>query len=179
MRKFWFWLWFRWALWVSIFTFVSAGVSDLLLTVVIYLLKGAPDLDSVMIDALFDIWKFWFVIILSVTLLLGIFLSMKRIFNVCYEHHKLQLLTCKDAQVIDIVLLGDTLKVWRRWLMILIWGISVEVLIVSVVRYIAGFSSGFWEWFSIEWLYLFMLIASLVSMPMLLLRCKRIRVVRC
>jgi hypothetical protein len=179
MRKFWFWLWWDWALWVSVSSLLLAGGFDGLLTLGIYISKSMPELNAQTLKALADIWIFWFGIIWSVTLLLSIFLSMKRFFNRCFDGYKLQLLTCKDSELIDIVLLGDIVKVWRKWLMILIWGVAAEILIVSVVRYVFGFGIGFWEWFSLFWLYLFLLIAALSSLPLMASRCKRVRLVRC
>jgi len=179
MRKFWFLLWWDWALWVSVSSLLFAGGLDGVLTLVIYISKSMPELDSETLKALADIWIFWFGILWSVTLLLSIFLSMKRFFNRCFNGYQLQLLTCTDAEVIDIVFLGDIVKVWRKWLMILIWGVAAEILIVSVVRYGLGFGIGFWRWFSIEWLYLFLLIAAFISLPLMGSRCKRVRLRRC
>ncbi|MEA1919258.1 MAG: hypothetical protein U9N52_05410 [Campylobacterota bacterium] len=181
MRKFWFLLWFDWALWVSVSSLIFAAVIDFFVTGTLYVLKGMAELNSETLSALADIWLFWFGIIWSVTLLLSIFLSMKRFFNVCHDGWKLQLFTCavKNAEVIDIVLLGDIVKVWRKWLMALIWAVATEILMVSVVRYILGFGIGFWEWFTMGWLYLFILLAAWVSLPLMAARCQRVTITSC
>lgn len=181
MRKFWFLLWLDWAIFITISSLLFATVIDSILTLSIYILKDMPILDTQSLNALGTIWKFWFAILWSATLLLSIFLSMKRFFNKCYDGYKLQLLTCavRDEEVIDIVLLGDIVKVWRKWLMVLIWGVAVEILFVSIGRYFLGFGLDFWVWFNMLWLYLFILLAALSSLPLMAARCKRIRLARC
>jgi hypothetical protein len=179
MRKFWFLLWFNWAIWVSISSVLIAGVFDFFITFGLYIYKGMPELNSDTLNALTDIWLFWFSIIWSMALLLSIFLSVKRLFNRCYTNSKLQLLTCNEQELIDIVLLGDIVKVWRKWLMVIIWFVAIEILVFSVLRYILGFGMEFWEWFSMYWLYIFILFAAFLSLPLMVARCRRIRLVSC
>jgi len=179
MRKFWLLLWFDWVVFVTVSSLFFASIIDFILTLSIYILKDMPTLESETLNALGAIWMFWFSILWSGTLLLSIFLSMKRFFNKCYDGYKLQLLTCKDFEVIDIVLLGDIVKVWRKWLMVLIWAIATEILFVSVVRYFLGLGLEFWVWFNMGWLYLFILLAALSSLPLMAVRCKRVRLRTC
>jgi len=179
MRRFWFFLWFDWVVFITISSLLFSTVIDFILTFSIYISKGMPTFDTETLNALGAIWKFWFGIIWSATLLLSIFLSMKRFFNKCYDGYKLQILTCKEFEVIDIVLLGDVVKVWRKWLMVLIWGVATEILFVSVVRYFLGLGLDFWVWFNMGWLYLFILLAALSSLPLMAARCKRVRLTRC
>jgi hypothetical protein len=181
MRKFWFLLWFDWVVFVTFSSLFFAGFIDSITVLVIYVLKNMPNLSTTTLSALGDIWMFWFGIIWSGTLLLSIFLSIKRFFNKCFDGYKLQLLTCavKNEEVIDIVLLGDIVKVWRKWFMVLIWGVATQILLVSVVRYLLGLGMDFWEWFSVGYLYLFILFAALSSLPLMVARCKRIRLSKC
>ena len=179
MRKFWFLLWLDWLVFVTVSSLFFAAFFDFIVIFCIYIFKDMPTLDSVIIGALSDIWLFWFAFIWSATLLLSIFLSVKRLFNKCYNGYKLQILTCTEFEVIDIVLLGDTVKIWRKWLMVLIWGVASEILFVSVVRYFLNFELDFWVWFDVGCLYLFILLAALASLPLMAARCKRVRLSSC
>ncbi|MEA3521399.1 MAG: hypothetical protein U9R50_00325, partial [Campylobacterota bacterium] len=85
MRKFWFLLWFDWALFVSVSSLLLTSAVDGMLVFIIYFLKDMPALNGVTLSALGDIWIFWFGIIWSGMLLLSIFVSMKRFFNRCFD----------------------------------------------------------------------------------------------
>ncbi len=178
MRSFWLGMWWRWALWVTLFSILVALITDIALTFGIYLLKGVPPLNATVFEALLEIGRFWFGILWSITLLLALFLSVKRLFNRCIAGRQMHLFTCKDHERINPVLMGDVVVLWRRWMILLIWVVTVETLAVSGVGYLWGIE-GFWSWFDIYWLYAFLVIASALTLPLLPSRCKRIEVVSC
>ncbi len=177
MRKFWVRLWSYWALWVTLFSLGVAAILDLLLSVTLYVLKGMPTLNGAVLQALWDIGFFWFGILWSVTLLFGLLIVMKRLFGRCYNGWHMQLLTCNNAEVIEHVLLADVIKPWRKWLMLLIWGVALQILMLVGIGYML--QTLLQEWFNIYVLYVMVLISGFLSLPLLPNRCQRIQVVAC
>ncbi len=58
-------------------------------------MKGTPELNRDVMDALLDLFIFWFALAWNLTLLISLFRGVKHLFNRCYEGYVLKLLTCK------------------------------------------------------------------------------------
>ena len=179
MYKFYFLLWSRWVLRLSICSVILAIILSFLITLSIYFIKNSTSIDINILTALFDIFKFWFFVAWNLTLLIALYRSLKYIFNSCHDHYSLKLLQCDNRDTIDIVGYGDLTKVFRRWLMLLIWLVGfIMVVAVILTNLLASYDSVF-EWFNTYWLYSFLLLSGFVSFVLLGNRCKRVKVVRC
>lgn len=133
-------------------------------------------------QALFEITKFWFLILWSVTLLLFLFRTLKTIFNNCQNGYKLQLLTCSKegkTDVIEVVGYGDLVKVWRKWFMLIIWLVGAQMIIALLISYTINSYETIFDWFNIYVLYAFILLAGYFSFMILSVRCKRVKLVKC
>lgn len=178
MRRFWLGLWAYWAMWSTLFSVLSALIIAFAITLGLYLLKGAPALDGTVWSALFEIARFWFALLWSFTLLLALFLVVRRLFYRCIDHRRLMLHACDGSEVMMKAGTGDVIKVWRKWLMAMIWATAAEIIIVIAMRHLAGFGD-LLSWFSVYWLYLFVLIAGLITLPLMQARCRLVKVGRC
>ena len=183
MNRFYLLLWLRWIVRLTMMSIVSAAFIAAFITLFIYVKQGMQPLNHEIYSALFAIFKFWFVLGWSVTLLLFLFLGLKYIFNICISGYQLTLLTCpqkdKAGSVIKIIGYGDLVKVWRKWLMLMIWIVGVEmILALAATKLLTSYVSVF-DWFSIYILYIFILIAGYFSFMILSVRCKKVKVVKC
>jgi len=172
-------LWLKWAIRVSICSIVSAFGLSFLIMLVIYFNQGMPTLESEVLEALFDITMFWFAIVWSLTLLVSLFRSLKYIFNSCNRAYKLQLLRCDSAEFIEPIGYGDLVKVWRKWFMLIIWLVGVQMVLSTAFSYLFLDAEGVLSWFNIYWLYAFILISGYFSFILLSNRCKRVKVLKC
>lgn len=179
MSKFYFLLWLQWALRISVSSVFSAIFFSSIITFFIYLRQGSAQLSSEVIEALVQVFLFWFPLIWSVSLLVALFRSLKYIFNRCIDGYELKLLECKKSDVIETIGYGDLLKVWRRWFMLMIWFTGVQMIIASGIMYIFDIHSSIFDWFSIYILYLFILLSGYVSFILLSGRCKKVKVKKC
>ncbi len=178
MRKFWLGLWTYWAVWLTLFS-VSAGLFlAAMITFSLYLLKGAPSLEPEVVSALQEITLFWFGLTWSITLLIALFLVVRRLFYRCIDHRQLTLPECSGSGSIKKADLGDIIKLWRKWLMAIIWATAAQAIIIIVLRYLFGMAD-LLSWFSVYWLYLFVLIAGLITLPLMQARCKLVKVAAC
>lgn len=130
-------------------------------------------------QALFELFKFWFPLAWSLTLLIALFRSLKYIFNICISGHKLQLLACDNNETIDNIGYGDLVKVWRKWFMLMIWLVGAMMIISIFLTYIFTSYSGIFEWFDIYFLFIFVLLSGYLSFILLAGRCKNVKVVKC
>lgn len=178
MRKFWFLLWAYWATWLTLFSGGFGALLALLATGTTYLITGAAPLSDEIVVALLDLFRFWFGICWSVALLLGLLLVVKRLFYRCIDHYQLHFLQCPSQTEIRDLKVSDTVKLWRKWLMAIIWAVAAQVVIIVAIEYLIG-SGGLLEWFSIYSLYALVLIAGAITLPLMSLRCKMVRVKRC
>ena len=134
MRAFYFFLWLRWVVRVSLCSFILALVSSLFLTFYIYFKQGLPSLSTDVFIALFDIVKFWFPLTWSITLLIALFRSLKYIFNVEVKGYTLKLLDCSSPEEIEVIGYGDLVKVWRKWFMVMIWLVCTQMLLAYLLH---------------------------------------------
>ena len=186
MSRFYFILWIRWATRLTLCSLGLAVLFAFMVTSFIYFSQGMPSINSEVSRALFEIFKFWFPIVWSITLLIALFRGLKYIFNKCINGYELKLLTCKSAkdenkenEIIKIIGYGDLVKVWRKWLMLNIWLIGSFMIIALVYTNIFTSFNGVFEWFNIYWLFGFMLLGGYFSFVLLGARCKKVKVVKC
>lgn len=177
MAKFYFFIWLRWVTRVVTCSVVLASIFSAVITFVLYALKGFAPLSEEVFFALENIFYFWFPIVLSFTLLVALFRSLKYIFSKCINGYKFVLFECNLSAEILEVGYGDLVKIWRRWFVLLIWLVVVEVILVSSLFF--TFSSDVFQWFSIYWLFGFILVGGYVGFLLLATRFKRIKVRRC
>lgn len=179
MSRFYLFLWLRWAVRLTLCSTSLAALSSFFLTAIIYVLRGLPELNMEITGALIDIFKFWFPVFFSFTILIALFRGLKYIFNSCINGFKLQLLTCDSDEVIASIGYGDLVKVWRKWLMLLIWLVgSIMVLAIIYTNLFTSYN-GLFEWFNIYWLYGFILIGGYFSFIIMSSRCKKVKIVSC
>lgn len=179
MAKFYFYLWLKWAMRLTIFSIVSALFLSITITLFIYFLKGSANLNNEVVSALLDLVKFWFPIIWSLTLLLALFRSLKYIFNICIHGYELKLVECNSNEYLDVVGYGDLVKVWRKWLMLIIWLVGSQMIFALAVTYVFTTYNGVFDWFNINWLFGFILSSGYMSFIILSARCKKVKVVKC
>lgn len=184
MGRFYLILWFRWATRLTLTSVVSAALFSSIITSFIYVSQGMPTLSGEVSQALFDIFKFWFPIVWSITLLIALFRGLKYIFNTCINGYELKLFTCKSAkdeddEIIESVGYGDLVKVWRKWLMLNIWLIGSFMILGLVYTNLFTSFNGVFEWFNIYWLFGFILLGGYLSFILLGARCKKVKVAKC
>ncbi|WP_373036650.1 hypothetical protein [Sulfurimonas sp.] len=179
MSKFYFLLWLRWSLRVTLCSTVFASVLAAFVTLYIYISQGMPTFGSEVVKALVDVFIFWFPIFWSFTLLLALFRSLKYIFNTCISGYELKLYTCDLKELIDNIGYGDLVKVWRKWFMLIIWLVGSLMVLSLAYTYIFTSYNGVFEWFDIYWLFGFILISGYFSFIMMSARCKRVKVAKC
>ena len=179
MRSFYFRLWLVWALRVTLESLIFGALMAFLIVVVIYIKKGMPTLETEVLKALEDIFLFWFSLAWSVALLLSLFRSLKYLFNRCLGGYKLQLLSCDTKEEIDPVGYGDLVRVWRRWLMLLIWSSAVFIMMIALFMHFVFGMTELFSWLSIYVLYGIVMISGYTSLVLLMARCKKTRIVRC
>ncbi|MCW8837801.1 MAG: hypothetical protein OQK11_03775 [Thiovulaceae bacterium] len=167
MSKFYFFLWMRWALLLSINSISLAVLITLAITFFTYAQLGFVSIDAEVYKALLNIFKFYFSIVFSLSLLLILFRSIKYIFNQCIYGYELKLLSCDKKEIIDTIGYGDLVKVWRRWFMLLIWLVAICMIVTL------------FSFFNIYTLYLSIVLSGYFSFIILISRCKKVRVIRC
>lgn len=181
MSKFYFFLWLRWAIRLCISSVAMASLVSLIITAILYFSKDMPSLDDTILQALLDVFKFWFPISWSFTLLIALFRSLKYIFNRCIAGYELKLLECNsDAQeYIEDIGYGNLLRVWRRWFLALIWLVGSLMIFALAFTHLFSSYNGVFEWFNIYWLFSFILIAGYFSFILMSAKCKKIKVKIC
>jgi uncharacterized membrane protein YbhN (UPF0104 family) len=155
-----------------------AGVFSTLVSGVIYITQGMQTLHKEVLLALVEVFTFWFALFWNLAFLIALFRSLKFIFNSCYATHKLELYTCQKEQVFEVGY-GDLVKLWRRWIMTMIWLVGAQMIIALILTKLFSSYEDVFEWFSIYILYLFVMVAGFVSFTLLSSRCKQVRVRKC
>ena len=179
MSKFYLVLWLKWVFRVTLCSIVLACGFSFLITTYMYINQGMPQLSSEVQQALWTVFKFWFPLTWSLTLLIALFRSLKYVFNSCCSGYELKLLACDSSDVIEEIGYGDLVKVWRRWFMIIIWIVGAQMVLALAFTYTFTSYSGVFEWFDIYFLFLFVLIAGYLSFIFLSGRCKKVKVIKC
>jgi hypothetical protein len=171
-------LWFSWFIRVSLESVFFASIFSLIITFFLYLKKDMPQIDSEVLKALYTIFLFWFGIVWSVTLLLALFRSIKYIFNRCYYGINFKLTSCDTKVYLEEIGYGDLVRVWRRWIMLLIWGVLFLSIVATIILKLV-YNLDFFKWFNIYILYLFIIISGYFSFIFLPFRCQKVKVSRC
>lgn len=182
VSKFYLQLWLSWAVRLTLSSLTLALVLSTAVTLFLFAKQGFPQLTQEVIHALLLILQFWFAPLWGLTLLLSLFRGIKYIFNSCKNGYMLELLSCPkegDVQSIEVVGYGDLIKVWRKWLMLLIWLVGAQMIVATILKYLLSSSNFSLEWFSIYVLYAFVLLAGYFSFMILTARCKQVRIVKC
>ena len=94
----------------------------------------------------------------------------------------MRLLTCtkiQESSYIESVGYGDIVRVWRKWLMLIIWMVGVEMIIAVVLNKLFTSDSAVFDWFNIYLLYAFVLVSGYISFILLTSRCKLVKVKKC
>ena len=179
MSKFYFLLWLRWAIRVSVMSMLLAIVIAAFITIIIYIQQGGVSLNTEVYTALFAIFIFWLPLSWSITLLLALFRSLKYIFNQCSNGYELKLLECNKTDVIEVIGYGDLVKVWRKWFMLIIWLTGTQMIIALGISSLFSLYSAIFDWFNIYILFIFILISGYFSFILLGGRCQKVKVVKC
>jgi len=182
VNKFYFLLWLKWAVRLTLCSIVFASILSVFITLFIYISQGMPTHSSEIYVALVQVFLFWFVVLWNFTLLIALFRSLKYVFNSCHNGYKLRLLSCPkdtESEVLDYIGYGDLVKVWRKWFMLIIWLVGAQMIFALTITKLFTSYSGIFEWFSIYILYAFILIAGYFSFILLGARCKRVKIVKC
>lgn len=144
-----------------------------------YLYKGAPAVDTEVGNALMDVAAFWFPVCWSLALLIAFFFSVRLLFGYCIGGYRLTLLACDGEEEIERPGAFETARVWRKWFFVIIWTVAAQVIVFAALHRILVPEAGMMAWFSIGWLYAFMLLAALGTLPLMGARCNMVRVRRC
>lgn len=179
MSRFYFLLWLGWATRISISSVAMASVISLLITLALYIKQGTTSINSEVIQALWQVFSFWFPLAWSITLLIALFRSLKYIFNTCNNGYELKLLECNKSDVIEFIGYGDLVKVWRRWFMLMVWLTGTQMILALGFTYLFDSFGVLFDWFNIYVLFLFILISGYFSFILLGGRCKKVKVVKC
>ena len=182
MSRFYFILWLKWAFGVTLSSVGLAAFVSFLITAIIYINHDMRSLNSEVYEALFSIFKFWFVLSWSVTILFAIFRSLKYVFNSCFGDYKMLLFSCENEQkseLIETIGYGDLVKIWRKWIMLLIWLVGTFMILTTVFFKLFGSFESVFDWFNIYILYAFILMAGYFSFIILSSKCKKIRIKKC
>ena len=182
MSRFYIKLWFFWAIRVTIESLLFGALLAGVATLVVYLTWGDAPLDEEVLKALLNLFKFWFIILWNLSLLVALFRSVKGIFNHCHSGYKMELLSCpknSQSEVLQVVGYGDLVKVWRKWFLLLIWLVASEMVIALAFTLLFTSYNGLFEWFNIYVLYSFILIGGYFSFMVLGSRCKQVRIRKC
>jgi len=179
MSKFYFFLWLRWAFRVSVCSVLLAAFLSTLITIYLYISQSLPALSNEVVNALWQLFTFWFPITWSITLLFALFRSLKYIFNVAISGYELKLNSCDGEEQLEVIGYGDLVHVWRKWFMLMIWLVGAQMIIS--VAFTSMFSSynGIFDWFDIYFLFVYILLAGYISFILLGGRCKKVKVVKC
>lgn len=179
MAQFYFLLWLRWASVLSVKSVLLGALLAAFFVLGLYVKQGMPPLSQEVQIALWDLLSFSFAFTWSFAFLLLLFRRLKFIFNTCINGYQLELLTCKGDEKIDPIGYGDMLKVWRKWLMLLIWLVGICMILGIILTRLFTSHEGVFEWFSIYWLYAFILVSASLSFVLLGSWCKKVRLTRC
>ncbi len=175
-------IWLKWLLHLTFTSVVSAGFVSFVITVYIYINQGSSPLNKEVYEALFHIFKFWFSLAWSITLLISLFRTLKTVFNQCNNGYEMKLNSCmkkENSETIDVVGYGDIKGVWRKWLMLIIWLVGAQMIIALIFTKLFTSYEATFDWFSIYVLYAFVLVAGYISFILLSSRCRLVTIKRC
>lgn len=182
MLRFYLFLWLEWIVRMFIVTLLFTSIMSLVITLFLYISREMPPLSGEIYRALFEIFRFWFLLLLNIAIPLALFINVKYLFNSSYGGICLRLLSSiKDGEVevIDTIGYGDLVQVWRRWLFYIVLGSSLLVLLSALFTYLFTQYDSLFDWFSVYTLYLFVTLSGLFSIVLLTKSFKALRLERC
>ncbi|RUM62586.1 MAG: hypothetical protein DSZ03_06435 [Sulfurimonas sp.] len=178
MRYALFLIWLRWAVWVTLFSLLSAVLLAVGVTLFFYLAKGAVALQEETVYALKDIGMFWFGVFWSLMLPIGMFLGMKQLFVRGSDGYKLQQYTC-DKKPMESVSYNDLLKPWRKWLFLMVWGVAAGIILMMALQFAVRGEVALVRWWSGYSLYMLLMLSSWATLALMVKRCPSIEMERC
>jgi hypothetical protein len=161
-----------WRTWLVRFVACSVFLAALLAGVVslfLYVKAGMIKLDTNTIDAMKDIFVFWFGVFFAFSILFALFRSLKFIFGKCFDGYELKLLECNRVDIVEQIRYADLIRVWRKFFMLLIWIVAFEMMLFYVWR----------NSLNIYALFGFVILGGFFVFVLLLARCKKIKVIKC
>jgi len=173
VNRFYLYTWVAWGVRLTIEALLLAFVFAAIITVYLYFSRDFSLETSEQLHALLQLFMIWFRISFTLSLLIALFRSVKYILNRCQDGRKFVLLECqKDekSSVIEEIGYGDLMKVWRKWLVLMIWLVGAEMIVATL------FTTA---WFQLFWIYCFIIVAGYFSFIFLSSRCSRVRSVTC
>ncbi len=182
MLSFYISLWLFWLVRMLILTPLIGVVLSACVTFVVYAKEGFAPLSADVFGALFDIFSFWFILLVNLALLIALFVNTKYFFNRCYNGFSLKLLSCsknEDPVVLEEFGYGDLVKVWRKWLLLIVYHSGAFVLLTTLFYYFFYPSNSLLDWFSISILYIFIHLAGFFSLFILANYSKNVRIEKC
>ena len=174
MTRFYLHLWWKWALRITLCSFSIATFFALGVTLFLYFYHGMQVLNVEVLDALQNIFLFWFMILWNGAFLLALFRSLKYIFNTCHGQYTLEIYSCTREKILEVGY-GDLVKLWRKWMMSIIWLVGVEMIFMLVFSYFFNLH----DWLSVYVIYFFVLFAGYFSFILLISRSKQLRITKC
>lgn len=170
MKRFYFTLWLFWVFRVIVESLLAATLLSFVITAVLYAKQGFITIEKEVLEALLELFKFWFMISMNVAVLFSLFRSVKYIFNRCFSGYSFKLLSCPNKQeFVEVIGYGDLVKFWRKWFMLLIW-LSAAFMIIDFILF---------NYYNIYVLYGAILLSGYFSFIFIGVRCKQIRIVKC
>jgi len=182
MLKFYSLLWFFWLLRMLLVSLVFSSVVAGGITLFVYMQQGFVPLSGEVLGALYEIFYFWFLLLLNIAIPLALFINAKYLFNHCIDGVSLKLLSCPkegEQEVIETIGYGDLIKVWRKWLLLIVWGSAALMLFSVLFSYMFTSYSSLFEWFNVYILYLFISFSGFFAIVLLASRCKQVRLSSC
>jgi hypothetical protein len=174
MSKFIISIWFFWIMQLTFKSIITTTIIILSIITTVYFIKGRPELHHDTLLALFDVGLFFLPIVISIVFLILFIITIPSLFNRTYNKYQLIFKNCKNEIVVDL-LLKHRLKVWRFWLFGTIWAIAVQITIIGTIRYFLNLHLV--NWISLYWFYIMFLIASLITLPLLIHRLKFLKLI--
>lgn len=184
MLRFYTYLWLFWLYKISRLVLLSAFVLAFLVTLVLFFMQGAPTLTPEILQALLDIYFFWFSILLQLSFVFGIFLSASSLLGRCFGGYEMRLRLCQEAnhdeQKREKELRKTLHRVSRKLLFLIVWiSATIMVLLFIPLYLFGGCSDGFFSCFHIYLLDAIIIISGFFAISLLALRCKNLELVKC
>lgn len=179
MRKFWLLLWLRWAVYVTLASTLVALILAIVVTSIIFVMKSNFVFDRLTFEALGTIIMFWMPIMWSISFVMTLLWSLKKLFNVCISGYELQLYDCDGKTTLSEIAIANLRKLWRKWLFALVWTSAALTIMSVLLVYIFHLHDTLFSWFSIYWLFGYVMVSGLITLPLMASRCKMVKVVKC
>jgi hypothetical protein len=182
MLKFYTLLWLFWALRMIFVSLLIGALLSILITSFLYLREGSPALSTQILSAVFDIFYFWFLLLLNLAIPIALLINTKYIFNSCINNISLKLISCakeEQGEFISEVGFADILTVWRKMLFLIVWISAIFVLVSFLYFYLFSTADSFFEWLGVFYIYGFILLGGFFALILLTNRSKNVNLHSC